>query len=66
VGEWLTDDNYRRVHGSLGMTPMQRFSEKAEAVPLWEEIAATFDRKKEANYVDMLWFKRHCQRASKK
>jgi transposase InsO family protein len=66
LGEWLTDYNYRRVHGSLGMTPMQRFSEKAEAILLWEEIAATFDRAQEANYVDLLWLKRHRQQASKK
>jgi transposase InsO family protein len=66
LGEWLTDYNYRRVHGSLGMTPMQRFSEKAAQVPLTEEIAATFDRNTEANYVDVLWLKRHRQQADKK
>ena len=66
LGEWLTDYNYRRVHGSLGMTPMQRFSQTAEQVPFWEDIAATFDRTKEANYVDGLWLKRHRQQASKK
>jgi transposase InsO family protein len=40
LGDWLTDYNYRRDHGSLGVTPMRRFSEKAEQVPLWDEIAA--------------------------
>jgi transposase InsO family protein len=64
--DWLTDYNHHRVHGSLGRIPMQRWVEKSELAPLWEEIAATVDRNKEANYVDVLWFKRHRKQASKK
>src|SRR5262249_37558901 len=33
LGVWLLDYNYRRVHGSLGMTPMQRFAQVAKETP---------------------------------
>lgn len=34
LGVWLLDYNYRRVHGSRGKTPMQRWAEVNEQTPL--------------------------------
>lgn len=56
--DWLTDYNYRRVHGSLGMSPIDRWVELEEAIPLWEAHLATFDVKKEMDYVDQLTLQR--------
>lgn len=58
LGEWLTDYNYRRVHGSLGMTPMQRCAALADETPLWDDVAAIFDRRRERHYVDLLILQR--------
>ena len=33
LGVWLLDYNYRRVHGSIGKTPMQRWKELNEQTP---------------------------------
>lgn len=43
LGVWLLDYNYRRVHGSLGKTPMQRCAELLEQTPLWDDVAEAFD-----------------------
>ncbi|HEY7342205.1 MAG TPA: hypothetical protein VH591_15105, partial [Ktedonobacterales bacterium] len=63
------DYNYRRVHGSLGVTPMQRCAALADETPLWDDVAATFDHKREKHYVDLLILqrmKRARARAAKK
>lgn len=56
--DWLDDYNYSRVHGSLGVTPIQRWSEREDEIPTWEEIAAAFDLKKESTYVELLTLRR--------
>lgn len=65
LGAWLLDYNYRRVHGSLGKTPMQRWAELNGDTPLWEDVVETFDREKEARYVEQLTLKRQAARATK-
>jgi transposase InsO family protein len=54
LGVWLLDDTYRRVHGSLGKTPMQRWAELNEQTPMWDDTAEAFDPAKEIAYVDQL------------
>ena len=56
--DWLDDYNYSRVHGSLGVTPVQRWSEREDEIPTWEEVEAAFDVKKESNYVELLQLRR--------
>ncbi len=65
LGAWLLDYNYRRVHGSLGKTPMQRWAQLNEQTPFWEDVMAAFDPKKEANYVDQLTLRRRRKKTSK-
>ncbi len=64
LGVWLLDYNYRRVHGSLGKTPMQRWAELNEQTPFWEDVIAAFDLMKEANYVDQLTLRRRRNKTS--
>jgi transposase InsO family protein len=66
LGVWLPDYNYRRGHGSLGMTPMQRFAQLAKETPYWDDIAEIFDREKEAGYVDQLILNRQLHHAPQK
>lgn len=40
LGVWVLDYNYRRIHGSLGNTPMDRWSELYEQTPMWDDVAA--------------------------
>ncbi len=56
--DWLDDYNYSRVHGSLGVTPIQRWAEREDEIPAWEEVAAAFDLKKESTYVELLTLRR--------
>jgi hypothetical protein len=56
--DWLDDYNYSRVHGSLGVTPIQRWAERADEIPTWEEVVAAFDLKKESTYVELLTLRR--------
>ena len=58
LGVWLLDYNYRRVHGSLGRTPMQRCAELLEQTPLWDDVAEAFDPVKEIIFVDRLTLRR--------
>ena len=45
---WQFFYNYQRSHGSLGgKTPAQYSSELGDVTPLWDEIIATYDPKKE-------------------
>jgi transposase InsO family protein len=64
--DWLDDYNYRRVHGSLGVAPIDRWAALEEEIPSWDDVLAAFDLKKEANYVEWLTLKRLRTRASKK
>jgi transposase InsO family protein len=59
LGIWLVDYNYRRIHGSLGKTPMQRWAELNANTPEWDDIMDQFDPEKEADYVEQLTLKRH-------
>jgi transposase InsO family protein len=52
--DWLTDDNYRRVHGSLGAAPMDRRAELEQDMPSWDDVVAAFDPAKESTYVEQL------------
>jgi hypothetical protein len=63
---WLADCNCRRVRGSLGKTPVQRLSEKTEAVPLWDEIVAISYHNTEADHVDQLRLNQRLEQAPKK
>lgn len=45
--EWQHFDNWDRAHGSLhGKAPM-RFMELAELTPVWDEVEALYDRRRE-------------------
>ena len=48
----LTDYNYRRVHGSLGVTPIDRWAALEDELPSWDDVLAAFDLKKELYYVE--------------
>ena len=65
LGIWLVDYNYRRVHGSLGKTPMQRWTELNEKTPSWDDVIEQFDPKREAGYVEQLTLKRRSVKSSK-
>jgi transposase InsO family protein len=60
--DWLDDYNYSRIHGSLGVTPIQRWAAREEEIPPWEEVVAAFDLKKESTDVELLTLRR--QRAA--
>jgi transposase InsO family protein len=64
--DWLTDYNYRRVHGSLGMSPIDCWAELEEAIPPGEAHLAMFDVKQEMDYVDQLTLQRLRARLPKK
>ena len=64
LGVWLTDYNYRRIHGSLGKTPMQRWAELNQKTPEWDGVIEQFDPKKEADYVEQLTLRRRKTKAS--
>ena len=66
LGVWVLDYNYRRVHGSLGKTPMQRCAEVLDQTPLWEDVAAAFDPVKEITFVDRLTLRRRAFAANKR
>ncbi len=66
VEDWLQDDNYRRVHGSLGVTPIDRWAALEEELPSWDDVIAAFDRTKEASYVELLPLRRPYAAARKK
>ena len=65
LGVWLVDYNYRRVHGSLRTTPMQRWAELNAKTPLWEAVAEAFDPVKEVAYVEQLTLRRRKAKAGK-
>ena len=66
LGVWVLDYNYRRVHGSLGKTPMERWSELHEQTPLWDNVAEAFDPRKEITFVDRLTLRRRAFTANKR
>lgn len=48
IEEWQFDYNYRRAHGSLkGLTPAEWSARLDEQTPLWENVIARYDKKKE-------------------
>jgi len=56
--DWLTDYNYRRVHGSLGVAPMDRWAALEQDIPSWDEVVAAYDPTKESTYVEQLTLSR--------
>lgn len=64
--DWLTDYNYRRVHGSLGVAPIDRWAALEEEIPSWDDVLAAFDLKKELKYVEQLTLSRLHARTSQK
>lgn len=66
LGVWVLDYNYRRVHGSLGRTPMQRCAELLDQTPLWDEVAEAFDPVKEITFVERLTLRRRAFTANKR
>lgn len=65
LGIWLVDYNYRRIHGALGKTPMQRWAELNQTTPEWDDVIEQFDPKKEAKYVEQLTLRRRSAQTSK-
>jgi transposase InsO family protein len=65
LGIWLVDYNYRRVHGSLGKTPMRRWTELNEKTPYWDDVIEQFDPQREAGYVEQLPLRRRSVKSSK-
>jgi hypothetical protein len=65
LGVWLVDDNYRRIHGSLGKTPLQRWAERNQQTPEWDDIIDPFDPTTEAAYVEQLTLKRRATKPGK-
>jgi hypothetical protein len=51
---WLTDDNYRRIHGALGGPPMQRRAELNQQTPYWDDVIGRFDPTNKADDVEQL------------
>jgi transposase InsO family protein len=64
--DWLQDYNYQRVHGSLGVTPIDRWAALEEVVPSWDDVIAAFDLTKKMNYVELLTLRRQYAAARKK
>ncbi len=52
LGIWQLYYNYQRVHGSLGVTPMQRVCERFPQTPYSDEVQAGFDAEGEAARVN--------------
>jgi hypothetical protein len=51
--------NWEWVHGSLGVTPAQRYAARLKAVPLWDEVLACFDpvaEEKRHRFFSLEWF----------
>jgi hypothetical protein len=65
-GSCQTDYNYRQVHGSLGVTPIDRWAVLEELLPSWDDVLAAFDLKMELYYVEQLTLKRQYAAALKK
>jgi len=65
LGVWLVEYNDRRIHGSLGKTPMQCWAELNAKTPEWDNVIEQFDPKKEADYVEQLTLRRRKAKASK-
>lgn len=66
LGVWVLDDHYRRVHGSLGKTPMERWSELHERTPMWDDVADACDPRKEITFVDRLTLRRRAFTANRR
>jgi transposase InsO family protein len=52
LGVWQLYYNYQRVHGSLGVTPMQRVCERFPQTPFSDEVQAGFQTEVEAARVN--------------
>lgn len=66
LGVRVLDYNSRRVHGSLGKTPMQCCAELLDQTPLWDEVAEAFGPVKEITFVDRLTLRRRAFSANKR
>jgi hypothetical protein len=58
--------NYRRVHGSLSKTPMERWFEMHLQTPFWDDVAEAFDPVKEITFADRLTLRRGTFTANKR
>lgn len=56
--DWLQDYNERRVHGSLGVTPIDRWAVLEDGLSSWDDVIAAFDLTQEMNYVELLTLRR--------
>ena len=59
LDEYQNYYNWERVHGSLGVTPAQRYSDRLASVPLWDEVLADFDpiaEERRHRFFGMEWF----------
>jgi transposase InsO family protein len=65
LGVWLLDYNYRRVHGSIGKTPVQRWKELNEQTPYWADVVDAFDPIKEAVFAERLTLRRQQFKANR-
>lgn len=47
LGEWQHYYNWSRVHGVLGMPPIDRYFELQDKTPFWGDVVENYDRNKE-------------------
>jgi transposase InsO family protein len=51
--------NWERLHGSLGVTPAQRYYDRLKSIPLWDEVLAHFDpvaEERRHRFFGLEWF----------
>jgi transposase InsO family protein len=47
LGEWQQYYNWERVHGSIGMAPIDRYLALKDKTPYWGEVVEQYDKSKE-------------------
>ena len=47
LAEWQQYYNWERIHGAIGMAPIDRFLEVKDKTPLWDEVIENYDPSKE-------------------
>jgi len=59
------DDSYGRIRGSRGKTPVQRWAERNETTPYWDDVSEQVGPKEGADHVEQLTRRRRSPRPSK-
>jgi transposase InsO family protein len=47
LAEWPHHYSWQRIHGTIGMPPMDRYFELQNKIPYWDEVVENYDRSKE-------------------